>query len=184
MRNSGHFASGTAVLAATLDDAVRRSDGATLKPYILCLGPQDEGELCRILLSLEPSGRCGRFGQCVSDAYLARHAQSALANADWIAGAFVDECLRGVVEVDNGRARGWAEATFVVEQEWRRRGLGWALLRAAMQMAADASKTNTLRMIFSRHNWPMRKLAAKANGRFDSVLDEISVDVAVNGQIG
>jgi hypothetical protein len=39
-------------------------------------------------------------------------------------------------------------------------------------------------MIFSRHNWPMRKLATKANRRFDIVLDEIFVDVAVANQIG
>jgi hypothetical protein len=39
-------------------------------------------------------------------------------------------------------------------------------------------------LIFSRHNWPTRKLAAKANGRFNIVLDEIFVDVAVANQIG
>jgi hypothetical protein len=32
--------------------------------------------------------------------------------------------------------------------------------------------------------WPMRKLAAEANARFDIVLDEIFVDVAVANQIG
>jgi hypothetical protein len=45
-----------------------------------------------------------------------------------------------------------------------------------MQVAAD-SQTNTLRMIFSRHNWPMRKLASKARGKLDIIFDEISVDV-------
>jgi hypothetical protein len=45
-----------------------------------------------------------------------------------------------------------------------------------MQVAADP-QTNTLRMIFSRHNWPTRKLASKARGKLDIILDEISVDI-------
>ena len=186
MRNSVHFTftGGTTALAATPGDNLSRPDAATLTPDIRCLGPEDESELFRVLLSLDRSSRRSRFGQCVSDTYLAHHAQTALGNANWIAGAFIDERLRGVVEVYDCKSHGWAEAAFVVEQEWRRRGLGWTLLRAAMRKTADASETNTLRMTFSRHNWPMRKLAAKANGRFDVILDEISVDLAVNGQIG
>jgi GNAT superfamily N-acetyltransferase len=66
----------------------------------------------------------------------------------------------------------------VVAQDWRRRGLGLALLQAAIAAAAHAD-AGTLRMIFSRHNWPMRKLADKASGRLDLVLDEITVDVAL-----
>jgi hypothetical protein len=54
------------------------------------------------------------------------------------------------------------------------------LLQSAIQIVAD-SKTNTLRMIFSRHNWAMRKLAAKAGGTLDMILGEIAVDVAVSG---
>jgi hypothetical protein len=62
-----------------------------------------------------------------------------------------------------------------------------------MQIAAQ-SEADRLRMIFSRHNWPMRKLAGKAGGTLDIVLDELSIDVALgetgaregrgNGQIG
>jgi GNAT superfamily N-acetyltransferase len=107
-----------------------------------------------------------------------RPARASLATADWIVGAFIDEHLRGVVEVYDAGPHGYAEAAFVVEQDWRRRGVGWALLRAAMQMAAD-SKTHSLRVIFSRHNWAMRKLASKASGKFDMVLDEISVDISL-----
>jgi GNAT superfamily N-acetyltransferase len=147
-------------------------------PDIRCLGQQDEGELRRLLLGLEPRARCSRFGQAASDTYLATHAKCALANADWLLGAFIDERLRGVVEVYDGGAQGYAGAAFVVEQGWRRQGLGWALLQVAIQIVAD-SQTNTLRMIFSRHNWPMRKLAGKASGKLDLVLDEILVDVAL-----
>jgi GNAT superfamily N-acetyltransferase len=155
-----------------------RTDADILAPDIRCLGGQHEAELYRLLLGLEPSGRCSRFNQAVDDAYLAKHAQLALATADWIVGAFIDEHLRGVVEIYDAGPHGYAEAAFVVEQDWRRRGVGWALLRAAMQIAAD-SKTNSLRVIFSRHNWAMRKLASKASGKFDMVLDEISVDISL-----
>jgi hypothetical protein len=184
MRTGNHhsLSGATAAAAGLSDDAMGCLDGAIFEPDFRCLGPQEENEFCRILLGLEPSDRCSRFGQFVSDAYLSGHAQSALANADWIAGALVDDRLRGVVEVYRDRSHGWAEAAFVVEQEWRR--LGWALPLAATRKAADASNTDTLRMIFSRHNWPMRKLATKANRRFDIVLDEIFVDVAVANQIG
>jgi GNAT superfamily N-acetyltransferase len=154
----------------------KSTEAAILAPDIRRLAPQHEGELCRVLFCLEPSARCSRFGQAVSNTYLANHAKRALANADSITGAFIGERLRGFAEVYNGRPHGFAEAAFVVEQAWRRRGLGWALLRAAMQVAADP-QTNTLRMIFSRHNWPMRKLASKARGKLDIIFDEISVDV-------
>jgi ribosomal protein S18 acetylase RimI-like enzyme len=152
------------------------AEAAVLAPVIRRLAPQDEGELRRVLLRLEPSARCSRFGQAASDAYLAKHAKCALANADSIMGAFIGDRLRGFAEIYNGRPHGFADTAFVVEPEWRRRGLGWALLRAAMQAAAE-SQTNTLRMIFSRHNWPMRKLANKACGKLDIILGEISVDV-------
>jgi hypothetical protein len=34
-------------------------------------------------------------------------------------------------------------------------------------------------MIFSRHDWSMRKLASKANARFDMVLDGMSADITL-----
>jgi GNAT superfamily N-acetyltransferase len=148
-------------------------------PGVRFLGHQDEGELCRLMLSLEPSARCSGFGQAASDATLANHAKCALANADWIVGAFLEDRLQGVVEIYSGGPGDGAEAAFVVERESRRQGLGWALLRAAMEIAANAEK-KTLRMIFSRHNWGMRKLAAKAGGRLDVILGEIVVDVALD----
>src|SRR5882724_9161484 len=131
-----------------------------LKPDILRLRPEHVAELCRLLCDLDPLSRCGRFNHAVSDAYLAGHAN------------------RGVVEVYYDGPRSCAEAAFVVAQDWRRRGLGLALLQAAIAAAARAD-VGKLRMIFSRHNWPMRKLADKASGRLDLVLDEITVDVAL-----
>jgi len=149
-----------------------------LKPDILRLRPEHVAELCRLLCDLDPLSRCGRFNHAVSDAYLAGHANRAVADATCVLGAIVDGHLRGVVEVYYDGPRSCAEAAFVVAQDWRRRGLGLALLQAAIAAAARAD-VGKLRMIFSRHNWPMRKLADKASGRLDLVLDEITVDVAL-----
>jgi GNAT superfamily N-acetyltransferase len=102
------------------------AEAAVLAPVIRRLAPQDEGELRRVLLRLEPSARCSRFGQAASDGYLAKHAKCALANADSIMGAFIGERLRGFAEIYNGRPHGFSDTAFVVEPEWRRRGLGWA----------------------------------------------------------
>jgi ribosomal protein S18 acetylase RimI-like enzyme len=162
-----------------LGDIGSSMDSAMTAHEIRCLGDQDEGALCRLMLSLEPLARCSRFGQAANDATLANHAKCALANADWIVGAFLEDRLQGVVEIYRGGPGDGAEAAFVVERESRRQGLGWALLRAAMKIAADA-ETKTLRMIFSRHNWGMRKLAVKAGGRLDVLLGEIVVDVALD----
>jgi GNAT superfamily N-acetyltransferase len=145
---------------------------------IQCLGAHHEPELRRLFLSLEPAARSYRFGLAASDPYLTKYARDALDNASWILGAFPDDQLRGVVEIHGEGPQGFAEAAFVVEPQWRRRGLGWALLRAAIEVASDA-QANSLRMIFCRHNWPMRKLASKAGGRLDVVLDELSVDVTL-----
>jgi GNAT superfamily N-acetyltransferase len=162
--------------AGRSDSPDDRPAAAMPVPMIRCLRSEDEGELNRLLLGLEPSARNARFHQAVSDAFMPVHAKSALATADWVVGAFEHGCLRGVVEIYSDKPDGNAEAAFVVEQVSRRRGLGAALLEAAMQIAADG-KTCTIRMMFSRHNWPMRKLASKAGGRLDVIFDSISVEV-------
>ena len=147
---------------------------------IRLLGQEDEGEVCRIFLTLEPSARYCRFGASVTDACLIDHAKRSLANADWIVGAFIGERIRGLVEVYSGQSSDDVEAAFVVEREWRRRGLGWALLQAAIQKAR-ACEADAIKMIFSRHNWPMRKLASKASAKLDIVLDEMCVEVPLSG---
>jgi GNAT superfamily N-acetyltransferase len=167
-------------ITRTVFGAIASTEAANHSCYIRLLKQEDEDELCRIFLTLEPSARCCRFGQVASDAYLVNHAKRSLTDADWIIDAFVGERIRGLVEVYSGRPSSYAEAAFVVEQEWRRRGLGWALLQAAIQKAG-ASGADTLRMVFSRHNWPMRKLASKASSKLDMVLDEMCVDAALRG---
>jgi GNAT superfamily N-acetyltransferase len=118
-------------------------------PLIKQLGAQHEANFRDLLLNLDEPSRSIRFNGAVNDDCLARHSRCAFSTAVWIAGAFVDEGLHGVVEVyDLGDSR-TVEAAFVVEQRWRRRGLGSALLKAAIQWAAETDRI-MMRMVFSR----------------------------------
>lgn len=130
--------------------------------------------LTDLLLRLDRESRCRRYGWAASDAALAAHAARALATA-YVIGVTVDDVLRGVLELYADGPGAPAEAAIVVEQGWRRRGLGWALVQAARARRGNQSG---LRFIFTRDNWPMRQLASKASARFDLLLDEICADVA------
>jgi len=142
------------------------------------LGPQHETDLLALLLDLDQPCRVSRFSYAASDHFLIQHSRCALSSAAWIAGAFVDDTLRGVVEAYDVDASGAVEAAFLVERDWRRRGLGTALMHAAMQWARENDR-RTLCMMFSRCNWPMRKLASNTQARLDLSLDEISAHVAI-----
>ena len=111
-----------------------------------------------------------------TDEALRVYARKAIALATCVIGVEVAGELRGVLELYAGGPASWAEVALVVEKSWRQRGLGWAMLSEAGR-SADTAGTQTLRLIFSRHNWPMRKLASKAQARIDLDLDEICADI-------
>jgi len=96
-------------------------------------------------------------------------------------GIYSHNSLRGVLELREERGRCVAEAALVVEEQWRGRGFGWALLQAAAERAGEANASK-LRLIFSRQNWPMRQLARKANAKLDLVWDELRADIAIGPQ--
>jgi GNAT superfamily N-acetyltransferase len=126
------------------------------------LGPQLQAELARLAQCLDPP-------VCIS---------KTLTTASWAAGVFVDQRLRGFVE---GRERGdpsIVEVSLIVEPSWRGRGLGTALLEAAI-FWGKALGRSILRMIFPRSDWSMRRLASKANAQFDIVLDHMSADISL-----
>ena len=146
------------------------------------LGRRDWADLVALLLRLDQRSRISRFGSATNDAALVAHASQAVANAAWIAGAFIDARLCGIAELyefgscdPNG-----AEAAFVVEPCRRRRGIATALLRASAHWANSAG-ISTLRMVFSHSNWPMWKLASKGVTRLDLTLDEtICIEMCVS----
>lgn len=144
------------------------------------LGRWDEPDLVNLFLRLDTPSRISRFGSVVSDTALAAHARRALADADWIGAVFMDARLCAAVETYTLGSRDprVAEAAFVVDPRWRRRGIATALLRASLRWARS-SGIDTLRMVFSRSNWPMRKLASKGTANFTVLDGEISADLCV-----
>jgi GNAT superfamily N-acetyltransferase len=132
----------------------------------------------RILYSLDQSSLRHRVGPSTSDDCLNEHASHALATAPCFFGVFAGERLQGVLELYDGEAPGHVDVILVVEPPWRNKGLGWALLSTAMEWARH-SDTRTIRMIFSRDNWPMRALAHKANAQLTLVFDEICAFITV-----
>jgi GNAT superfamily N-acetyltransferase len=132
----------------------------------------------RILSGLDQSSLRHRVGPLTRDGCLNEHANCALTNAPRVFGVFVGESLQGVLELYDGEAPGHVDVALVVERPWRNKGLGWALLGAAMEWIRH-SETRTIRMIFSRSNWPMRALARKANAQLTLVFDEICASITV-----
>jgi GNAT superfamily N-acetyltransferase len=145
------------------------------------LTSRDEMAIRSFLLRLDCRSRVARFGHSVSDEALVHHVNYAFGKAFWIAGARIDRQLCGLVELYNSGS-GWLEAAFVVEQQWRRRGVAWMLLHAAKERAAGTD-IGALRMFFPRNNWPMRQLASKANAKLDLVLGELSAEVVVDSTL-
>jgi hypothetical protein len=76
-------------LVKDADDHTQSNAAADSPPNIRPLTQDDEDEFCRLLLRLEPSARCCRFGHAPKDANLVNYAKSSLANADCILGAYV-----------------------------------------------------------------------------------------------
>jgi GNAT superfamily N-acetyltransferase len=158
-----------------------RIEPSRARAVIRCLGHDHETDMVNLMLGLDQSSRCSRFGFPANNELLTEYCHHALATAAFIAGVYVDARLRGVSEVYDTRDAGIAEAAFLVDQAWRGQGLGMALLEAARQWAARSHRS-ALRMIISRDNWPMRKLADMAGARLDLVNDEIIADIAVCGK--
>jgi len=159
-----------------------RLDSPTIDDSNLGLRPltfSDRDDLRDLLVGLEPSARWERFGAIVNDQMLAAHALRAVTDATAAIGAVAAGRLRGAVEIYR-KDDDVAEAALVVDAAWRNRGLGAVMLDGALQWAANAG-TRRLRLIFSRHNWPMRRLVGRANARFDLVLDAICADIAAAG---
>jgi GNAT superfamily N-acetyltransferase len=147
------------------------------RPHITRLGREHRSQLSALLCSLDKSARINRFGHPASDSCVQAYAKDSAARAAYMAGALYAGRLIGVVEVFAARD-GVAEVAFAIDADWRRRGLGLALLEAATRWAEQAGVA-TLRMFISRSNVPMRQLAQKAGARLDFDLDEIRADVSV-----
>ena len=72
------------------------------------------------------------------------------------------------------------EAAFAVASAWRRQGVNTALLFAAIGWARMSHRTR-LRMMFSRNDWAMRRLATKAKPQLDLYINELIASVTIGG---
>ena len=105
----------------------------THQPKIRRLSHHDEADLRDLLLGLDAQSRASRFSGTMKEASLIQYSRSAVSSATLIAGAYIDDRLRGVVEIYDSPCGGFSEAAFVVHQDWRRQGIGFELLQVAQQ---------------------------------------------------
>lgn len=147
-------------------------------PALNALGAADEIALRNLLLGLDEASRISRFCHLIDNSAIVRHAHRAVREAAFIAGVFIDSELCGAVEVYEACEPGEIEAVFAVTRRWRRQGIGTALLFAAVEWARR-SRCTKLQMSFTRGNWPMRRLAAKAEPSLHLGLDKLTATVAV-----
>ena len=137
-------------------------------PAIKDIDLRHDNELQRMLARLDQPSRL-RF---------AHPASNMPGHPSRMIGIYVEHTLLGALGLYNCGRPGHTDVALVVDEQWRCRGLGWALLTAAMHRAADAQASN-LRVTFSRRNWPMRQLVRKANAKLDLLMGEICAYIAV-----
>ena len=145
------------------------------KLTISCLNFRQSAEFQRTLFNIDLSSRCNTFKWALTDSNGTDHSSRALPDRPRLLGAFVEGQIQGLLEFCR---TGHSEVALVVAPYWRRKGLGWALLRGAMRLGLQ-THARTIRMIFPRANWPMRKITPKANAQLDLVLDQIHAVVAL-----
>lgn len=121
----------------------------------------DRAALEGLYLGLRPEDRRMRFFGAVSDARIRAYCASLGRPGDVVVGAWSDDDrLVGAAELRRS-PDGRAEIALVVADGWRRRGIGAALLGAAVTMARNRFERR-LFVTCLAENRPMRTLAARA----------------------
>ena len=115
------------------------------------------------MLALDAQSRMSRFGGVTCDAGIRSHALRASNQATMLLGAFKGKRLCGLLEAYACNA-GEVEVALTVELGLRRRGIGWRLLRAAIEQGALTGMAR-LQLIFAADYWAMRRIAHKAEAR-------------------
>jgi GNAT superfamily N-acetyltransferase len=140
------------------------------------LGPLSEAAVLDLLY------RCGQsscYNQCLaatSQIVFDHISLSMPSLASWTAGCFHASELRGVVCAGDASCEGNIEAMILLDERWRRQGIGSVLLEETIDWARRG-EANTLRFVCERTDWPMRHFARKFGARLDLVLGQIVVDI-------
>jgi GNAT superfamily N-acetyltransferase len=131
------------------------------------------------LLRLDPASRRNRFGDDVSDEFLADYATLATSLDTIIHGFFVNGTMRGAAELRpiGAPIAREAEAAFSIEEPWQSHGVGSALLARTLLAARNRSIT-FLHMACLADNERMQQLASKFDAElqfdFGSVVGEVA----------
>jgi GNAT superfamily N-acetyltransferase len=131
------------------------------------------------LLRLDPASRRNRFGDDVSDAFLADYATLATNLDTIIHGFFVNGTMRGAAELRpiGAPIAREAEAAFSIEEPWQSHGVGSALLARTLLAARNRGIT-FLHMACLADNERMQQLASKFDAElqfdFGSVVGEVA----------
>lgn len=123
-----------------------------------------------------------RFLHAVSDAFLGVQARRLRDPDYFVTGWFHDGVLRGVVEVAVDGSE--AEAGFSVEEPWRNRGIGRALMRRALRRARHAG-CDRLVVLTAHDNAPMVRLARAYGARIKTAggVDDGATGSEVTGEV-
>jgi len=140
------------------DGRPRLAPGGVFRPLL----PHEIAAYAAHLRRLSPEDRRARFHADLGDAAVERHARAALSGPGRVMGWFDGGVLRGAAEVALSRGGLSAEAAFEVEAAWRGRGVGTALVGAALLWARNRGARRLI-VHTTRRNMPMLR-AAQAHG--------------------
>ena len=129
------------------------------------------------LLRLDAASRRNRFGGCVADDFIRRHAAGAFEPENVIYGFLADGILRGAAELRPfGPNAGRAEAAFSIERPWQSHGVGTELLERTL-LAARNRGIKQLHITCLLENQRMQQLARKFDAElsfdFGNVVGEV-----------
>ena len=138
----------------------------------------DEPAFASHLLRLDAAARHDRFGMGMSDAALTNYANGCFGPWDLVYGFFVDGEIRAAGELrqlvkTSFAVERKAEAAFSVEYNWRRLGLGTALMRRIVR-AAQNRRDATLHLMCLADNRAMQGLARKFDAELEFATDQVT----------
>lgn len=150
------------------------------------LGPRDADRYCDHLLRLGAEDRRLRFFEEPPEHLLALHAGAAVSDGRIVFGCESEGEIRGAGELMLGSlSPGCGELAFSVERDWRRLGMGCALMRA-MIAAAREKGVNCLELEMLPDNLAMQHLAHRFSHRSlrrnGNLIAAIDVDAPVGAE--
>lgn len=144
------------------------------------IGPAGIVEYHDHLLRLDRKSRWARFSAALDDRAIDAHCLRLAAAGAMILGMHVDGVLRAAAEIVPHIGRRCADAAFSVEEAWRGRGIGRALVSRAIATAkADGYDELALDVLDS--NEPMLRLVAQHGGIAVDPEKTTSYRISLNG---